>query len=62
MSKRMLWALLLIAACVIIFVANASERASVLLIPGLDLSINGMSALIYLSFVIIGVILGFLLK
>ncbi len=62
MSKRMLWALLLIAACALIFVANAGESAKVLLIPGIDLSISGMSALIYLCFVTIGVIIGFLLK
>ncbi|MFW6152289.1 MAG: hypothetical protein ACOC6C_04880 [Verrucomicrobiota bacterium] len=62
MSKRMLWALILIAACAIVFVANAGKHASVRLIPGIDLSIDGMSALIYLAFVITGVIIGSLLK
>jgi hypothetical protein len=59
----MLWALLLIAACVLVFVANAGGETRVYLIPGLrDLALVGMSAIVYLCFVIVGVVIGFLLK
>lgn len=62
MSKRLLWALILIAACVLIFVANAGDDISVRLVPGIKLAIHGMGALVYMGFVIIGIVIGVLIK
>ncbi len=62
MSKRLLWALLLIAVSIIILVSNTRGSVSVNLLPGLDLAITGMKALVYLGFLATGVIIGILVK
>ena len=62
MSRRLLWALLLIAISVIILIANTSGRATVGLIPGLSLDLSGIRAIIYFCFISLGVVIGILLK
>ena len=60
MTKRLLWALLLIAFSVIILILNAGGQVSITLLPKVDIhTIKSVAFLIFLS---IGVIIGLLLK
>jgi hypothetical protein len=58
MNKRMIWALSLIAVCVVVFVFNNDKQT-------LDLGfskVKSVSAFIYLGFTTVGVVIGTLLR
>lgn len=58
MSKSLLYALTLIALCVLVLIFNR-QRVEVNLVVD---SIRAMGALVYLAFIAIGVVIGVLLK
>ena len=60
MTKRLLWALLLIAISVIILILNAGGRVSIVLLPAID--INAVKSIAFLIFLSMGVVIGLLLK
>lgn len=59
MNKRVLYALLLIALCVIVLIVNAGGRASISLHFA---ELHATKSLIFLAFLGIGVTIGILLK
>ena len=60
MSKRLLWALLLIAVSVIILIMNTGASVSIVLLP--NIAITTIKALAFLIFIAVGVVIGILLK
>ena len=59
MTKKVLWALILMFVVVVILIMNTRGSSSINLIVG---EIKAMSSIIYLCFVGIGVVIGVLLK
>ncbi len=59
MSKKLIWALLLIGLTVVVLIFNTDKKASVDLI---NYSITYSRAVIYLGFTAVGVVIGLLLK
>lgn len=59
MTKKVLWALILIFVVVIILIMNTRGSSSINLIVG---EIKATSSIIYLCFVGVGVVIGILLK
>ena len=60
MSKRLLWALLLIAVSVIILIMNTGASVSIVLLP--NIAITTIKALAFLIYIAVGVVIGILLK
>jgi len=60
MSKRLLWALLLIAVSVIILIMNTGDQVSIVLLP--KVAITTIKSLAFLLFIAVGVVIGVLLK
>ena len=58
MSKKLVFALVLIGLTVIVLILNRKEQDIHLVVT----SIKAMASFIYLSFVVIGVVIGMLLK
>lgn len=59
MTKKVLWALILIFIVAVILIMNTRGSSSINLIVG---EIKAMSSIVYLCFVGIGVIIGVLIK
>ena len=60
MTRKLLWALLLIALTVIVLILNTGRQVPVGILPGVEL--RAIGSFVYLTFVIIGVAIGLLLK
>jgi hypothetical protein len=60
MSKRLLWALLLIAVSVIILILNSRGSVDITILPKVDITM--VKSIAFLIFVSIGVTIGILLK
>ncbi len=60
MSKRLLWALLLIAVSVIILILNSRGSVDITILP--KVAITMVKSIAFLIFVSIGVTIGILLK
>ncbi len=59
MTKKVLWALILIFIVVVVLIMNTRGSSSINLIVG---EIKAMSSIVYLCFVGIGVVIGVLIK
>ena len=59
MTKKVLWALILMFVVVVVLIMNTRERSDINLIVH---TTEAMSSIIYLCFVGIGVVIGVLLK
>jgi len=60
MSKRLLWALLLIAVSAIVLIMNTGDDVAIFLLP--RIAITTVKALAFLIFIATGVVIGVLLK
>lgn len=60
MSKRLLWALLLIAVSVIILILNSRGSVDITILP--KVTVDAVRSIAFLFFISVGVTIGLLLK